>query len=39
MMIPKLCGKKLRWQIGARLATRKRQPRCPEIGQVPQEIA
>jgi hypothetical protein len=37
MMIPNLCGKMMRWQIGARLATRKRRRSCAEIGHKAQE--
>jgi hypothetical protein len=37
MMITKFRGKMMRWQIGARLATRKRRRRCAEIGHKLEE--
>jgi hypothetical protein len=37
MMLPKFCGKKTRWQIGALLATRKRDRRCAKIGHKAKE--
>jgi hypothetical protein len=34
MMLPKFRGKMMRWQKGARLATRKRRIHCAEIGHT-----
>jgi hypothetical protein len=37
MMFPNFCGKMVRWQIGALLATRKRRRLCAEIDQTGEE--